>query len=211
MRALASCLRRVGTAHAVAEAPPLWSYPAVGVASGFFSGVLGIGGGGIVVLIFATFFHTPILGGVPLAASASWMVIVDAIPASQRPYIGGRKGNRVQDLVLGYNGFGRVEGEGIGGPGGGDGVVSREGAGAAMALGRAEALAKRPCLDFADPAPIRVEADLDLGALTAILVESDARRFADGFLIVSHGRYIGMGASPDAMRSLQSRRGVAAR
>ncbi len=97
------------------------------------------------------------------------------------------------------------------GPGGVEGVVSREWADAAMAIGRAEALAKRPCLDFADPAPIRVEADLDLGALTAILVESDARRFADGFVIVSHGRYIGMGTSRDVMRSLQSSRVLAAR
>ncbi|HEX5370755.1 MAG TPA: glycosyltransferase family 39 protein [Dehalococcoidia bacterium] len=68
-----------------------------------------------------------ILGGVTLLASASWMLIVDAIPASQRPYIGGSNDNSVQDLVLGYNGFGRVEGEG--GPGGGGGPANNRGGG----------------------------------------------------------------------------------
>ena len=56
-----------------------------------------------------------------------------------------------------------------------------------------------------------MEAELDLAALTAILVESDARRMADGFVIVSGGRYLGMGASGDVMRSLQSSRVLAAR
>ena len=92
-----------------------------------------------------------------------------------------------------------------------EGVVSRAWADLVGASGDREALAKRPCLEFADRAPIRVEAEMDLAALTAILVESDARRFADGFVIVSGGRYIGMGASRDVMRSLQSSRVLAAR
>ena len=36
-----------------------------------------------------------------LIVSASWMLIVDAWPAQQRPYIGGSTDNTVQDLVLG--------------------------------------------------------------------------------------------------------------
>ncbi|HSN22363.1 MAG TPA: diguanylate cyclase, partial [Usitatibacter sp.] len=72
-------------------------------------------------------------------------------------------------------------------------------------------LARRPCLELADRAPIRVEASLDLAELTAILVETDARRFADGFVIVSGGRYLGMGASRDVMRALQSSRVLASR
>ncbi|HKI99077.1 MAG TPA: sulfite exporter TauE/SafE family protein [bacterium] len=60
-----------GHMHAAAEAPSLWSYPTVGVVSGLFSGILGIGGGGMVVLIFSAFFHTPILGGVPLALAVN--------------------------------------------------------------------------------------------------------------------------------------------
>jgi EAL domain-containing protein (putative c-di-GMP-specific phosphodiesterase class I)/GGDEF domain-containing protein len=97
------------------------------------------------------------------------------------------------------------------GPSGVEGVVSREWVDLANASPDAKALAARPCLEFADRAPIRVEAELDLAALTAILVESDARRFADGFVIVSRGRYLGMGASRDVMRSLQSSRVLAAR
>jgi 4-amino-4-deoxy-L-arabinose transferase-like glycosyltransferase len=38
------------------------------------------------------------------------MVIVDLIPASSRPYIGGSTDNTVWDLVIGYNGFGRIFG-----------------------------------------------------------------------------------------------------
>lgn len=92
-----------------------------------------------------------------------------------------------------------------------EGVVSRMWLELAAASEDATALKARPCLDFADSAPIRVEADLDLAALTAILVESDARRFADGFVLVSRGRYLGMGASRDVMRSLQTSRVLAAR
>src|SRR6185437_11506790 len=79
------------------------------------------------------------------------------------------------------------------------------------AAAEGDALVERASIEFADRAPIRVEADMDLAALTAILVESDGRRFADGFVILSGGRYIGMGTSRDVMRSLQSSRVLAAR
>ncbi|MCQ9184541.1 glycosyltransferase family 39 protein [Streptomyces sp. IBSBF 2953] len=45
-----------------------------------------------------------------LVSSAWWMVVVDLIPASSRPYIGGSTDNTVWDLVIGYNGFGRIFG-----------------------------------------------------------------------------------------------------
>lgn len=45
-----------------------------------------------------------------IASSAWWMVVVDLIPASSRPYIGGSTDNTVWDLVIGYNGFGRIFG-----------------------------------------------------------------------------------------------------
>ena len=51
------------------------------------------------------------VGTVALAASSAWwMVVVDLIPASSRPYIGGSTDNTVWDLVIGYNGFGRIFG-----------------------------------------------------------------------------------------------------
>ncbi len=92
-----------------------------------------------------------------------------------------------------------------------EGVVSRTWLDFARLNPAARALSARPCIEFADRAPIKVEAKLDLAALTAILVESDARRMADGFVIVSEGRYLGMGSSGDVMRSLQSSRVLAAR
>jgi GGDEF domain-containing protein len=42
-------------------------------------------------------------------------------------------------------------------------------------------------------------------------VESDARRIADGFVIVADGRYLGMGTSADVMRALQTSRVLASR
>ncbi|MEE8396156.1 MAG: sulfite exporter TauE/SafE family protein [bacterium] len=49
------------------DAPPLWSYPAIGFVSGVFSGLLGLGGGGLAVLAFSILFHTPVLSGLPVA------------------------------------------------------------------------------------------------------------------------------------------------
>jgi EAL domain-containing protein (putative c-di-GMP-specific phosphodiesterase class I)/GGDEF domain-containing protein len=92
-----------------------------------------------------------------------------------------------------------------------EGVVSRTWLDMVMASPQASALRARPCIDFADRAPIRVEAELDLSALTALLVESDARRMSDGFVILSRGRYLGMGTTRDVLRSLQSSRVLASR
>ncbi len=92
-----------------------------------------------------------------------------------------------------------------------EGVVSRAWLELARESPDSQRLRARPCVELADRAPIKVESDLDLASLTAILVESDARRIADGFVIVSKGRYLGMGTSGDVMRSLQSSRVLAAR
>ncbi len=59
-----------------------------------------------------------VLAGVTLVVSASWMMVVDAWPASDRPYVGGSTDNTVLNLALGYDGFGRVDGANQG-PGGG--------------------------------------------------------------------------------------------
>jgi EAL domain-containing protein (putative c-di-GMP-specific phosphodiesterase class I)/GGDEF domain-containing protein len=92
-----------------------------------------------------------------------------------------------------------------------EGVVSRAWLELARASSVAQSLRARPCVELADRTPIEVEADLDLAALTAMLVESDAQRVADGFVILSKGRYLGMGSSTDVMRSLQGSRVLAAR
>ncbi len=59
--------------------------------------------------------------------------------------------------------------------------------------------------------PIRADAELDLPALAAMLVEADARRLADGFVILANGHYLGMGRSQDVMRALQDAQAFAAR
>ncbi|WP_431898768.1 glycosyltransferase family 39 protein [Nonomuraea sp. bgisy101] len=61
--------------------------------------------------------HLSAAGVVLVASSAWWMVIVDLWPAASRPYVGGSTDNSVWDLVIGYNGLGRIFGQG-GGRGG---------------------------------------------------------------------------------------------
>ena len=60
-----------------------------------------------------------ILAGVAMVAvSAAWPLAVTLWPGST-PYIGGSTDGSVWDLILGYNGFGRLFGNGGGGGGGG--------------------------------------------------------------------------------------------
>ncbi|GIH92692.1 glycosyltransferase family 39 protein [Planobispora siamensis] len=68
-------------------------------------------------------------GAALVVSSGWWMLIVDLWPAADRPYIGGSTDNSVWDLVIGYNGLGRIfGGEGRGG-GGGGGFGGEPGAG----------------------------------------------------------------------------------
>jgi 4-amino-4-deoxy-L-arabinose transferase-like glycosyltransferase len=54
-----------------------------------------------------------------LVVSLSWAVIVDSIPASERPYIGSSGTNSVLNLAFGYNGVSRLTGDrGTGSSGG---------------------------------------------------------------------------------------------
>ena len=91
------------------------------------------------------------------------------------------------------------------------GVLSRTQLELVAASPEAARLTSRACIEVADDAPIRVDAGMELGELTALLVVSDARRIADGFVIVSEGRYLGMGTTADVLRGLQSSRVLAAR
>lgn len=60
------------------------------------------------------------IAGAAMVASAGWWVaIVELWPASSRPYIGGSQHNSVVELILGYNGFGRLTGNERGSVGGG--------------------------------------------------------------------------------------------
>ncbi len=53
-----------------------------------------------------------------MIASAGWYIALVAVwPASSRPYIGGSQQNSILELTLGYNGFGRLTGDEVGGLG----------------------------------------------------------------------------------------------
>ncbi|WP_329338928.1 glycosyltransferase family 39 protein [Streptomyces sp. NBC_00663] len=68
------------------------------------------------------------LAAVALAvASFWWAAAVSLVPADDRPYIGGSTDGSAWDLIMGYNGLGRVlggEGNGGGGGGGGGGTFA---------------------------------------------------------------------------------------
>ena len=54
-----------------------------------------------------------------LVGSAWWVAAVELIPTSARPYIGGSTNNSALDLVFGYDGLGRIFGQGQAGSGSG--------------------------------------------------------------------------------------------
>jgi 4-amino-4-deoxy-L-arabinose transferase-like glycosyltransferase len=55
-----------------------------------------------------------IAGATLVVASGWWVAIVELWPASSRPYIGGSQTNSELELILGYNGLGRLTGNEIG-------------------------------------------------------------------------------------------------
>lgn len=81
-----------------------------------------------------------------VVAGGWWVAIVELTPASSRPYIGGSQGNSIVELILGYNGLGRITGNEVGsvgpgaaqggGPGGGPGGGGPGGFGGSTGLGR---------------------------------------------------------------------------
>ncbi|CCH18307.1 Glycosyl transferase family 39 (fragment) [Micromonospora lupini str. Lupac 08] len=71
-----------------------------------------------------------LLAGVAVVVSAGWWVaVVELVPASARPYIGGSQGNSILELTLGYNGLGRITGDEVGSVGGGGGRMGGGGGG----------------------------------------------------------------------------------
>ncbi|WP_406044336.1 glycosyltransferase family 39 protein [Micromonospora sp. NBC_00898] len=61
-----------------------------------------------------------LLSGLAVVVTAGWWVaVVELVPASARPYIGGSQHNSILELTLGYNGLGRITGDEEGSVGGG--------------------------------------------------------------------------------------------
>lgn len=82
---------------------------------------------GIGYLLFAnTTFRRRVTGALigtaAMVLSAGWWVaIVELVPASMRPYIGGSQDNSFLSVTFGYNGLGRISGNETGSVGGGNG------------------------------------------------------------------------------------------
>ncbi|MFG1671785.1 ArnT family glycosyltransferase [Streptomyces sp. Y7] len=74
-----------------------------------------------------------LIAGVALAVSSFWWAgAVSLVPADDRPYIGGSTDGTAWDLIMGYNGLGRIlggDGNGGGGGGGGGGFSGTAGIG----------------------------------------------------------------------------------
>jgi 4-amino-4-deoxy-L-arabinose transferase-like glycosyltransferase len=69
-------------------------------------------------------------------SSGWWVLAVELLPAAARPYIGGSTTNSAVQLLLGYDGLGRIFGSGgAGGPGGGPGGRGGGGGGFSGATG----------------------------------------------------------------------------
>jgi 4-amino-4-deoxy-L-arabinose transferase-like glycosyltransferase len=57
--------------------------------------------------------HLAVAGAVTLAVSLSWMAVVSAVPAPDRPYVDGTQDNSVFSQTFDYNGAGRLGGSNV--------------------------------------------------------------------------------------------------
>ncbi len=72
--------------------------------------------------------HSLVALGTMIVGAGWWIAIVELMPASARPYIGGSQTNSILELTLGYNGLGRLSGNETGSVGGGTGGAGWGGA-----------------------------------------------------------------------------------
>ncbi|CAN7207993.1 glycosyltransferase family 39 protein [Terrabacter sp. LjRoot27] len=63
--------------------------------------------------------HSLLAVGTMVLSAGWWVAIVELMPASARPYIGGSQTNSFLELTFGYNGLGRLSGDETGSVGGG--------------------------------------------------------------------------------------------
>jgi len=124
-----------GTIRALETASLRWMV-GVGVLIGFafltktLQAMLVVPGFALVYLVAAPttlgkrFGHVLAAGGALLVSAGWWVAIVELVPESWRPYIGGSQTNSAWELIWGYNGLGRLTGDetgSVGGAGGGGG------------------------------------------------------------------------------------------
>jgi 4-amino-4-deoxy-L-arabinose transferase-like glycosyltransferase len=65
--------------------------------------------------------HLLLALGAVIVSAGWWVAIVELVPASMRPYVGGSQNNSFLELTFGYNGFGRLTGSETGSVTGGGG------------------------------------------------------------------------------------------
>ena len=75
------------------------------------------------------FLHVLAALGAIIVSAGWWVAVVELVPASARPYIGGSQDNSFLQLTFGYNGFGRITGDETGSVTGGGGNAAGGGAG----------------------------------------------------------------------------------
>lgn len=66
-------------------------------------------------------WHSLVALGAVIVSAGWWVAIVELVPASWRPYIGGSQTNSFLELTFGYNGLGRLTGDETGSVTGGGG------------------------------------------------------------------------------------------
>ncbi|MGN7862744.1 glycosyltransferase family 39 protein [Microbacterium sp. 22303] len=88
--------------------------------------------------LYAAFAGVPILKrlwhllaalGAVIVSAGWWVAVVELVPASARPYIGGSQTNSFLELTFGYNGLGRLTGNETGSVTGGGGTAAAGGGG----------------------------------------------------------------------------------
>ena len=62
-----------------------------------------------------------VAGAAMVVAGGWWVALVELWPAANRPYIGGSQTNSAWELIIGYNGLGRITGDEVGSVTGGGG------------------------------------------------------------------------------------------
>ncbi|MGU7781236.1 EAL domain-containing protein [Burkholderia sp. PU8-34] len=74
-----------------------------------------------------------------------------------------------------------------------------------------EVFGRKPCLQFANDAPLMIENTTTVEQLATLLASNDQRYLADGFVITEHGRYVGLGTGESLVRAVTEMRIEAAR
>ncbi len=62
-----------------------------------------------------------VAGAAMVVAGGWWVALVELWPSANRPYIGGSQTNSAWELIMGYNGLGRITGDEVGSVTGGGG------------------------------------------------------------------------------------------